>query len=70
MTDNNIDNEILISLAHLRPVLWDKTLDIYKDRNATRSAWDEVCREVNKEYEEMENKRKHEFSEFLSYFLY
>ena len=35
--DVNIDNELLILLVQERPVLWDKTLDIFKDRNATRT---------------------------------
>jgi hypothetical protein len=26
-----------------RPVLWDKTDDIYKDRIETKKAWREVC---------------------------
>ena len=30
-------------------MLWDKTLDIYKDRNATRNALKDVCCELNKQ---------------------
>jgi len=33
----------LISLVEARPVLWDKTGDIYKDRNEMKKAWKEVC---------------------------
>jgi hypothetical protein len=32
-----IDNEILISLIQERPVLWDETLEIFRDRDATRN---------------------------------
>jgi hypothetical protein len=39
----NIDADFLISLIEARPVLWDKTLDVFKDRIATRNAWLEVC---------------------------
>nr|CAI5859210.1 unnamed protein product [Callosobruchus analis] len=34
---------MLISLVVARSVLWDKTMDRVKDRNATRDAWREVC---------------------------
>ena len=34
---------LLISLVEARPVLWDKTGDIYKDRNETKKVWREVC---------------------------
>jgi len=30
------DTDLLISLVKARPVLWDKTDDIYKDRNETK----------------------------------
>jgi hypothetical protein len=33
---------MLISLLEAGPVLWDKTDDIYKDRNETKKAWREV----------------------------
>jgi hypothetical protein len=34
--------ELLTSLVEAKPVLWDKTADIYKDRNETKKAWREV----------------------------
>lgn len=37
-----IDVGHLTSLVQARLVLWDKYLDVYKDRNATKSAWREV----------------------------
>ena len=46
MTES-IDNEILISLVEARPVLWDKTQEIYRDRNATRNAWREICKKIH-----------------------
>ncbi|XP_071054321.1 uncharacterized protein [Onthophagus taurus] len=59
--DGNVDNEVLISLVQTKPVLWDKTLPIYKDRNATKNAWKDVCCEINKNFEDMEDKEKNEF---------
>ena len=43
MGDFEFDNDLLISLVEARPVLWDKTDDIYKGRNETKKAWREVC---------------------------
>lgn len=53
-----IDSEVLITLVQARPVLWDKTLENYKDRNLTRNAWNEVCIELNSEFEELGDKEK------------
>jgi len=43
MGDFEFDIDLLISLLEARPVLWDKTDDIYKDRNETKKACREVC---------------------------
>ena len=32
-------------------MLWDKTDDIYKDRNETKKAWREVCVCLQEEFE-------------------
>nr|CAH7737362.1 unnamed protein product [Callosobruchus chinensis] len=37
------DNDILIALIVERPVLWDKALETFKNRVATRNALREVC---------------------------
>jgi hypothetical protein len=42
MGDFEFNINLLISLVEARP-LWDKTDDIYKDRNETKKAWREVC---------------------------
>jgi hypothetical protein len=41
----------LISLVEARPVLWDKTDDIYKDRNETKKAWREICICLQEDFE-------------------
>lgn len=61
----DIDSEILISLVQERPVLWDKTLEIYKDRNATRNAWKEIYIELHNDFDNFEDKEKKAFGEFL-----
>jgi hypothetical protein len=43
MGDFEFDTDLLISLVEDRPVLWDKTDDIYRDRNETKKARKEVC---------------------------
>lgn len=63
-----IDNELLIiHLFQERPVLWDKTLDVlvFKDRNATRSAWLEVCVGIKNDFVELEDKKKNEFGKYI-----
>ncbi|CAH2009723.1 unnamed protein product [Acanthoscelides obtectus] len=56
----DIDNNILIELVEARTVLWDKTLDIVKGRNATREAWSQFFCELNEDFKEMESKEKNE----------
>ena len=43
MGDFEFDTDLLISLVEARPVLWNKTDDIYKDRNERKKEWSEVC---------------------------
>lgn len=58
-----VDAEMLISFIQKRPVLWEKTLDIFKDRTATRNAWREVCVEVNNDFDTMDENEKNIFGE-------
>lgn len=57
----DIDLEILITLVHERPILWDKTEAMYKDRILTRNAWIEVFKELNVGFKEMEEKEKNDY---------
>jgi hypothetical protein len=43
--------ELLISVVEVRPVLWDKADDIYKDRIETKNTWREVCICLLEEFE-------------------
>ncbi|CAH2014592.1 unnamed protein product [Acanthoscelides obtectus] len=60
----NIDNDILIALVEARLVLLDKTLEIFKGRNATREALSQVCCELNEDFKEMESKEKNDSRTF------
>lgn len=59
----DIDLEVLIFLVEARPVLWDKTTDIYKDRNATKKACREVCIGLKEDFEELIDVEKNAFGD-------
>lgn len=54
----DIDPEILIDLVESKPVLWDKTMDIYKDRIEKRNAWRDVCLALKPDFDDMVDKEK------------
>jgi len=54
--DTELDIELLISLVESRPILWDKTLDKFSDRNEKRKAWKEVFGLTNPGFENFEFK--------------
>jgi hypothetical protein len=56
-----VDIEILISLVESKPALWDKTAEIYKDRNETKKAWVEVCSALTDGFEEWSDNEKNSF---------
>ena len=58
MGDFEFDTDLLISLAEARPVLRDKTDDIYKDRNKTKKAWREVCIRLQEDFETLGDAQK------------
>jgi hypothetical protein len=51
MGDFEFDTVLLIYLVEARPVLWEKTDDIYKDRNEMKRAWKEVCICLQEDFE-------------------
>lgn len=59
-----IDTELLISLVEAKPVLWDKSLKLYKNRNGTRKAWEEVCVGLKSDFNELQNNDKNLFGEY------
>lgn len=56
--ESSIDNELLISLVEQNPVLWDKTLELYKNRVATQAAWKEVMVIIDPNLETKEEKAR------------
>lgn len=60
-------DELLITLVEGRPVLWDKTLEIYKDKRLTYEAWREIFIILNKDFDEMTNVKKNEYGKYLKH---
>ncbi|XP_063542915.1 uncharacterized protein LOC134751436 [Cydia strobilella] len=48
----------LIRCVELRPCLWDKTLENYKDRVERRHAWEEIFASLDEKYESMTPEEK------------
>lgn len=42
MEDDIISVELFISLIEERPNMWDKSLDIYKNKVSTQNSWKEI----------------------------
>lgn len=58
---DHINTDMLISLVEARPALWDKTLDIYKDKTSKESAWREICTILNEDFPELDQKERQNF---------
>lgn len=52
MTDV-IEVDHLITLVEQRPILWDKTSEEYKNKNAKTTAWKEVCENLCPGFQEL-----------------
>lgn len=55
---SSINNELLISLVEQNPVLWDKTLELYKNRVATQAAWKGIMVIIDPNFETKEEKTR------------
>ena len=66
MAEGNItiDNELLIHLIQERPMLWDKTSEVFKDRIVTRNAWHEVCQHLKDDFDQLEDSEKNNFGKY------
>lgn len=64
-----INTELLISLVEDRPVIWDKTLEIYKDKNSKASAWREICVILKEDFEGMDQKERQDFGKCTIFFF-
>ncbi|XP_045456639.1 uncharacterized protein LOC123666578 [Melitaea cinxia] len=55
----------LIHAVRDRPCLWDRTLEVYKDRAERRAAWEDVFGLLDKGYEEMTAEEKRVTGELI-----
>ncbi|XP_066151525.1 uncharacterized protein [Euwallacea fornicatus] len=51
----SINVELMINLVENKPIIWDKSLEMYKSKGAKEDAWKEICCMLNDEFEEMEH---------------
>lgn len=61
MTES-LNLELLITMIEERPVIWDKTLNIYNDRNLTKNAWKEICLAFIELFDDKSDKDKDDIS--------
>lgn len=63
--ESSIDNELLISLVQQKPILWDKTLEVYKNRVATQAAWKKIMVIIDPNFETKEEKTRQAIGMYL-----
>ncbi|XP_071051204.1 uncharacterized protein [Onthophagus taurus] len=56
-----IDIEVLISLVEAQTVLWDKTIEKYKNKVLTKNAWKGVCCALDSTFNDMNDNEKNKF---------
>jgi len=61
---DNINTEFLISLV-IRPAVWGKTLNIYKDKTIKEKAWIEICSILNENFPVLEQNERQDFGKLL-----
>jgi hypothetical protein len=72
-----LDVDLLITSVEERPLLWDKTLDSYSDRNEKRKCWRDIFSIMKPGFEELDIKdqkiigkiKKIAFCVFFNYVL-
>jgi hypothetical protein len=69
MGDFEFDIDLLISMVEARPVLWDKTDDIYKDGNKTKKARREVSICLQEDFEALGDVQKNALVEYCPILL-
>ncbi|XP_033610874.1 uncharacterized protein LOC117282996 [Cryptotermes secundus] len=62
MSGIDVNKELLIALIEEKPVLWDKCDETYKDRNATKEAWNEVCVGLKEDFKTLKDSERNVFA--------
>lgn len=63
----NIDTERVITEVRLRPILWDLSNTLYKDRDARIASWLEVCQALNSNYDQLSTSQQKEYGKLTSF---
>ncbi|XP_047031056.1 uncharacterized protein LOC124638202 [Helicoverpa zea] len=50
--------EVLIPLVEKKPAIWDKTTDVYKDKEAKLSAWKDICCTLDPNFDALDGRDK------------
>jgi len=56
LDEDILDVDLLIASVEERPLLWDKTLDSYSDRNEKRKCWRDIFCRMKPGFEELDIK--------------
>jgi len=56
LDEDIVDVDLLITLVEEKPILWNKTIDSYSDRNEKRKCWRDVFCKIKPGFEEMDFK--------------
>lgn len=70
MNLNSIDVELLISLVENRPIIWDNTIENYRERNIRAAAWREVAVSLNDEFDHMDEVDRQAYGNFYLLICY
>ncbi|XP_055915175.1 uncharacterized protein LOC129948267 [Eupeodes corollae] len=67
MRDENKEVNIqeIIPLVEKKPVLWDHRLELFKHKNATLAAWNEICSDYNKDYVNFSEAERNNYREII-----
>ncbi|XP_072947281.1 uncharacterized protein [Epargyreus clarus] len=59
----NINQELLITLVHERSVIWDKTIEDYKNKRLKYHSWKEIFIHLNPTFEDLSGEEKNSFGQ-------
>ncbi|CAG4951376.1 unnamed protein product [Parnassius apollo] len=61
----NINQELLITLIQERPVIWDKTIDDYKNKRLKYDSWKEIFIHFQPTFEDLSGDEKNKFGQMV-----
>ncbi|CAH1979196.1 unnamed protein product [Acanthoscelides obtectus] len=61
----DINQEVLITLVQERPVIWDKTIEGYKNKRLKFDCWKEIFVQLNPAFEDLSGEEKNTFGQHV-----